>query len=153
MIRGLAIPYEKPSRPGVGNSPFWCEVISRFAFRESVQSARSVKTGRPIFACWGHRRNGRKKWKIADTTNRLRLWEEPDGVHFAIDGVKLPLDFTGVSVRLEALAWRRESDLLWRLKTGGIRHIAILTGDSPAYSETFIETIRASTSLPQIPKS
>lgn len=146
MICGLCIPYEQASRAGVGSLDFACEVISRYAFRESIQSGKSIKTGRPIFACFGHRRDGRKRWRIADTTNRLRVWEEEDGVHFEIDGMKLPLNFTGVSIKLEALSWRKEADMLWRLKTGGIRHIAILSyPDRPAYDCTFIETVRAST--------
>jgi hypothetical protein len=146
MIRGLCVPYEKPSRPGVGKLEFACEVVSRYAFRQSVESGKSIKTGRPIFACWGHKRNGHKRWKIASTADRLRLWEQEDGVHFEIEGVKLPLTFTGVSIKLEALSWCRPADLLWRLKTGGIRHLAILTApDTPAYGETFLQTIEAST--------
>jgi hypothetical protein len=144
VIRGIAIPYEQPSRPGIAGK-LWCEVISRGAFRRSVESGKSLRTNRPIFACWGHRGNGRKRWRIASTADgSLRLWEQEDGVHFEVAGVSLPIDFTGVSVKLEPATWRKEADLLWRLLSGGIRHVAILTGRERAcYPSTFIETIRA----------
>lgn len=145
MIRGLAVSYGKPSTAGVGNSSAYCETIALGAFRQSVESGMSLRTGKPIFACLGHRRNGRKRWRLGDTASgKLRLWEAADGVHFELAGAKLPTLFTGVSVMLEPVRWRRKTDLLWELLEGGIRHIAILEApEHPAYADTFLETLRA----------
>ena len=151
MIVGLAVPYGRPSVPGVGRSFAACEVIEPFAFHRAVETGRSLRTGRPIFACWGHRRRGRKRWRLGSTTDgRLRLWEDARGVWFALDGIDLPAAFAGCSVQLEAIRWRHEAALLWRLLEGGIRHIAILESpDVPSYNETFIETVKATLALPR----
>ena len=147
MARGLAIPYEQFSIFGVGNYPA-LEIISRGALSRAVESGRSSRTGKPIFACWGHRREGRKRseWKIADTASgNLRLFETDLGVEFEIDGLRLPLPFTGVSVQLEPMQWQRESPMTRRLIEGGIAHIALLeVPNSAAYVQTFIETVRRS---------
>ena len=150
MIVGLAVPYSRPSIPGVARSFAACEIINTGAYRRAVETGRSLRTGRPIFACWGHRRRGRKRWRIGSTADgRLRLWHDERGVWFALDA-DLPREFTGVSVKLEAVRWRHEAALLWRLLEGGIRHIAILESpDVPSYGETFIETIRATLALAQ----
>lgn len=136
MICGLAVPYERPSRPGIGRLPFACEIITRGAFREAVLSGLSK--GRPIFACIGHRRNGRKRWKLGSTAGGLRLFDSDDGVRFELDAT-LPPNVTGVSVCLEPWEWRRESDLLYRIIRGGISHVAILTAPhTPSYLDTFV---------------
>jgi hypothetical protein len=147
-IRGLAVPYSRFSVFGAGNVEA-LEVVQTGAFAAAVASGRSLRTGKPIFCCWGHRRDGRRRsdWFIASTADgRLRLEETPEGVYFELDNVKLPLDFTGVSVKLEPIRRVRESLMARRIVKAGITHIALLRApETPCYHETFIETVRMST--------
>jgi hypothetical protein len=87
-----------------------------------------------------------KDWRIADTeTGNLRLWETAEGVFFEIGGVNLPLNFSGVSIKLEPVRRVRESILARRIVESGIGHIALLrVPEEPAYPQTFLQTIRLS---------
>jgi len=142
-VVGLAIPHNRLSSCFSERLPYAVEVIEPGCFRRSVQTGRSGK-GKHIFACWGHKRNGRKDndWRIASTADgSLRLWQDSIGVWFSLPHVDLPADFTGVSISLQAVSWRRETEQRWRLLEGFIKHVAILTGDeSPAYKETLTWT-------------
>jgi len=142
-VVGLCIPYGKTARGFSARLPFAEEIIDPGAFRRSVETGLSAR-GKPIFACWGHKRAGRAdwEWKIGSTADgSLRLWQDSIGVWFSLPHVDLPADFTGVSISLQAVSWRRETEQRWRLLEGFIKHVAILTGDeSPAYKETLTWT-------------
>jgi hypothetical protein len=146
-IAGLAAPYGVFSGRLVGEPPL-LEVIQSGAFAHAIKSGRSLRTGKPIFACWGHKRLGRpmNRWHIADTqTGNLHLWDTPEGVFFEIDGVRLPLDFSGVSVKLEPIRRIRESMMARRVVEAGLQHVALLVWpEQAAYEETFLQTIRMS---------
>ncbi len=137
-MTGLAIPYGKPSTCFSTRLPYALEVIEQHCFRRSVETGLSAR-GRPVFACWGHNRAGRKNWRIASTADgSLRVWQDSIGVWFSLPGIALPADFSGVSIKLEPVRWRRETESRWRLLEGFIRHIAILREpETPAYLQTF----------------
>ena len=118
------------------------ERIDPDAFTATIRSL-TTPDGKPIPLTRGHRRR-RQKWVICDASSGLKLWSDERGLWLEAPG-KLPLDFSGISISLRPLRWRRLSMNSFLLLESGIRHIALLTPpETPAYPQTFLASIKAS---------
>jgi phage head maturation protease len=137
VIAGLAVPYSRLSRWGLDGKPFF-EVIEPGCFRRAVESGLSPK-GKPIFACRGHDRRGRRQRLGSTADGTLRLVESSSGIYFYLANTPLPLDFSGVSVTLRPFRWRQEG-AVYRLLEAGLVHVALLSKPhKPAYPTWAVE--------------
>jgi hypothetical protein len=97
--------------------------------------------GRPVPLVRGHKQRGRRDWVIADTACCLRLWESRQGLMCEAPG-DLPRGFSGVSVRLHPIRFRRIGPQVFELLEAGLYHIALLCGERPAYPSTYFSSLR-----------
>jgi hypothetical protein len=136
LIVGLAAPWEKPSLAGINYQPV-CEVLT----------AGCLKPRKVVYATVNHRRA--KRHRLGSTKDgKLRLLWSDRGLFFELD-TPLPADiFTGVSVGMRVLEYRREADLLFRVLSAELRHISLLTEPHrPAYRTWVMETTRAASTV------
>jgi hypothetical protein len=137
----LAAPYGVQSGL-VSTRGYVYEVLAPGCFSAAIASGLTP-AGRPIPLVRGHRRGSRKRreWIVCDTQTGLRLWEDQRGLLFEAPG-ELPAGFTGVSVSLAPVRWERIGPQVFRLLEAGLRHIALLCGEQPAYPITRSRTLK-----------
>lgn len=133
-LTGLAIPYNVRSERGAGRRGYR-ELILPGAFHACIRSARQGYTN--IFALRNHDRRS----PLACTADGdLELWEEADGVHFAIRNLPLPRRFSGVSFNLNPIRWEVIGKT-FRVIEASTWEISLLTQPySPAYRITSLYT-------------
>ncbi len=117
-----ACPYNQRSNMLQGsNGGLAQEILAPGCFAASLARRSSVRLHR------GHR---------GPVIGKVRPFETEKGLFFEYGG-ELPADWTGFSVRLKAIRWKRIGPEVFLLQEAELKHIALLRGDeTPAYPQT-----------------